>query len=129
MSDRFFLYQGIFYPTCNNKTYYNSGNATGYEKGKQDGLAQASYHMVQLTGITSSGSVNVSSYPGYQNFTVNNFVFRNLTKASMSDYSRAASYNYNPNTGVFTFKHGGGWCYWDGPYISACGAAETWLIY
>lgn len=88
-----------------------------------------SYHMVKLTDIVSKGSVNVSSYPGYQNFTVDNFVFRNLTKGSMSDYSRAAKYEYNPNTGIFTFQHGGGWCYWDGPYISACGAAETWLIY
>ena len=85
--------------------------------------------MVKLTDIVSNGSVNVSSYPGYQNFTVENFVFRNLTKASMGDYSRAAKYEYNPSTGVFTFQHGGGWCYWDGPYISACGAAETWLIY
>ena len=88
-----------------------------------------SYHMVKLTDIVSKGSVNVSSYPGYQNFTVDNFVFRNLTKGSMGDYSRAAKYEYNPNTGIFTFQHGGGWCYWDGPYISACGAAETWLIY
>ena len=88
-----------------------------------------SYHMVKLTDTVSSGSVNVSSYPGYQNFTVDNFVFRNLTKGSMSDYSRAAKYQYDPNTGIFTFQHGGGWCYWDGPYISACGAAETWLIY
>lgn len=88
-----------------------------------------SYHMVKLTDIVSSGSVNVSSYPGYQNFTVDNFVFRNLTKRSMSDYSRSAKYQYDPNTGIFTFQHGGGWCYWDGPYISACGAAETWLIY
>ena len=88
-----------------------------------------SYHMVKLTDIVSKGSVNVSSYPGYQNFTVDNFVFRNLTKGSMDDYSRAAKYEYNPNTGIFTFQHGGGWCYWDGPYISSCGAAETWLIY
>lgn len=66
-----------------------------------------SYHMVKLTDIVSKGSVNVSSYPGYQNFTVDNFVFRNLTKGSMSDYSRAAKYEYNPNTGIFTFQHGG----------------------
>ena len=110
----------VYNHSCNN--FYSPQNKNYYEQNQ-------SYHMVKLTDTVSSGSVNVSSYPGYQNFTVDNFVFRNLTKGSMSDYSRAAKYQYDPNTGIFTFQHGGGWCYWDGPYISACGAAETWLIY
>ena len=103
----------------------------GYIKAGADTVTpfKSGIHMVKLTDVVSEGSVNVSSYPGYQNFTVDNFVFRNLTKESMSAYSRAAKYQYDSNTGIFTFQHGGGWCYWDGPYISACGAAETWLIY
>ena len=119
--------------SAQNKNYYDFGNTngynSGYEKGKQDGLAQASYHMVKLTEKEASGKVDVSSYPGYQNFTVDNFVFKNIGKKGSGDYSTPAKYEYNPDTGIFTFKHGGGWCYWDGPYIAAVGTAETWLIY
>ena len=103
----------------------------GYIKAGADTVTpfKSGIHMVKLTDVVSKGSVNVSSYPGYQNFTVDNFVFKNVTKAGSSKYSTTSSYKYYSNTGIFTFQHGGGWCYWDGPYIAAIGAAETWLIY
>lgn len=73
--------------------------------------------------------MNVSSYPGYENFTVDNFVFKNVTKGAGTGYNTPPSYSYDPSTGIYTYRFGGGWCYWDGPYISANGAAEVWLIY
>ena len=103
----------------------------GYIKAGADTVTpfKSGIHMVKLTDVVSSGSVNVSSYPGYQNFTVDNFVFKNVKKMGSSEYYSSQSYKYDSNTGIFTFQHGGGWCYWDGPYIAAIGAAETWLIY
>lgn len=52
-----------------------------------------------------------------------------MTKGAGTGYYTSPSYSYDPSTGIYTYRFGGGWCYWDDPYISANGAAEVWLIY
>lgn len=76
-----------------------------------------------ITIGSSSGNYDVSSYPGYKNFTVDNFVldFNCTVSAHYNDVGRAPSEgdvnvssscgiskSYNPSTGIFSVSNGSG---------------------
>ena len=76
-----------------------------------------------ITIGSSSGNYDVSSYPGYKNFTVDNFVldFNCTVSAHYNDVggvpsggdtdvsgSCGISKSYNPSTGIFSVSNGSG---------------------
>lgn len=84
---------------------------------------------------TSSGNYDVSSYPGYKTFTVNNFVlgFYSEFSAHYNDVGRVPSggdadvsgscgisKSYNPSTGIFSVSNGSGsFITWNGGAVGS----------
>lgn len=88
-----------------------------------------SYHLVKVAEVSISGSVDVSSYPGYENFTVDNFVLKNAILQGSSTFNAGPTYNYDPETGIFSYRHKGNWIAQSNGWICADIAAEVWLLY
>ena len=84
-----------------------------------------------ITIGSSSGNYDVSSYPGYKNFTVDNFVldfnctvsahYNNVGNApANTDVSGSCriSKSYNPSTGIFSVSNG------SSSFVTWCGGAS-----
>ena len=78
----------------------------------------------------NNGSIDVTSYPGWENFTVNNFLFKNFSVKSGGSYNVSSSYKYDKTTGIFTFNHGEFHGDWEpGDYDGFYRLAEVYLVY
>ena len=69
----------------------------------------------KIASSVSGSSINVSAYPGYQNFTTDNFIVEKLDCTALApggaigaganniNLIMSSTKSYNPSTGVFTF--------------------------
>jgi len=86
--------------------------------------------MVKVGSSMREGAINVSSYSGYQKFTVNNFVFKNVDVDLEGGWAnRVFSQSYDASTGIYTFTLP---CHpttpWPDQHVTGYAKADVYLL-